>query len=138
MGSRIPERGLRGQRAGARDCWGLAAGRPALPESAALAPVLTSFPFWLLQLEQADVGGGGGERKGREGPGAWRAVTGVRKSRGGDSGQGLGWGPETDGNSGPGPALLPPFPSRSEPEHPVTLPVPVLVTPKPQMHQGPP
>lgn len=52
-------------------------------KSAALAPVLTSFPFWLLLSGRADVGG---ERKGREGPGVWRggggAYKGVRKSRG--------------------------------------------------------
>ena len=38
-------------------------------KSAALAPVLTSFPFWLLLSGRADVGG---EQKGREGPGVWR------------------------------------------------------------------
>lgn len=79
------------------------------------------------------MGGSGKGGRARE-PGG--GVTGVRKSRGGDSVQGLGWGPETDGNSGPGSLLLPPFPSRSEPEHPVTLPVSVLVTPHPQNAPG--
>lgn len=71
---------------------------------------------------------GGAERAG--GPGSLAGgYRGLRKSRGKDLVRGLGQGPETDGNSGPGPALPPPLPSRSEPEHPMTLPIAVLVTP---------
>lgn len=125
-----PCRGPRGQRSW--EPWLLGPGRWA--SSAALVRGPGSCPHFLPFLAPAvGAGGRGGERKGREGPGAWRGGNGgVRKSQGGDSVQGLGWGPETDGNSGPGPALLPPFPSRSEPEHPVTLPVPILVSPHPQ------
>lgn len=99
-------------------------------KSAALAPVLTSFPFWLLLSGRADVGG---ERKGREGPGVWRGggggVQGGAEKPGTGSVRGRDRGPETDGNGSSGAALPPPVLSRSEPEPPGTPPEPVLLTP---------
>lgn len=85
-----------------------------------------SCPHFLPFLAPAlRADGRRGERKGREGREPGGGSTGASEK----PGRGLGWGPETDGDSGPGPALPPPLPSRSEPEHLVTLPVPVLVTP---------
>lgn len=84
VGSRIPELGgLEDSGAGDPGSWPLAPGRPALPKSAGLASVLTSFPFWLLLSERADVGGSGKGGRARE-PGGGE-YKGVRKSRGGDS-----------------------------------------------------
>lgn len=143
MGSRISESGGL-EDSGSRDpsYWVLAPGRPAPPLVRGPSSCSHFLPFLAPVLEAGGRRGGGGvERKGREGLGVWLGVgvgTGVRKSRGGDSVRGFGRGLETDGNSCRGPALPPPLPSRSEPEHLVTLPVPVLLIPLiPQIHQGP-
>lgn len=89
------------------------------PQSVALAPVLTSFPFWLLLSGGRGEGGSGKGGRARE-PGGVQEGGLAEKP-----GRGLGRGPETDKNRGPGPARSPsPFPSRSEPDHRVTLPVP--------------
>ncbi|KAM5262678.1 tapasin [Ctenodactylus gundi] len=91
-------------------------------------------PAWIrstaLVAWGGDAGGRGGKRKGREGPGAGGVVGGgVRKSREGDAVRDAvrdsvrRLGPETHSTSSPGPALPPPAPSRSEPEHRATLPV---------------
>lgn len=61
-----------------------AAGRAPLCSPAALAPVLTSFPFWLLRSERADVGESG--KGGRAGAGG--GDRGAEKP-----GRGLGWRP---------------------------------------------
>lgn len=95
-----------------------------------LLSVLTSFPFWLQLSERAGAGGSGKGGRAREPDGGVRG--GAEKLR-----RGLDRGPETDGNGGPGPTLPPPLPSRSEPEHPVTLPAPVTDDPfSPGLPQG--
>lgn len=124
VGSRIPELGgLEDSGAGDPGSWPLAPGRPALPKSAGLAPVLTSFPFWLLLSERADVGGSGKGGRAREpGGGSTRGCGKAGEGTRSGAGDGLEQLPGTR-------ALPPPLPSRSEPEHLVTLPVSVFVTP---------
>lgn len=134
MGSRIPESGGL-EDSGSRDpsSWVLAPGRPALPLVRGPNSCSHFLPFLAPALEAGGRGGAGWSGKGgrawESGWGCGGVGTGVRKSRGGDSVRGFGRGLETDGNSCRGPALPPPLPSRSEPEHLVTLPVPVLLIP---------
>lgn len=93
--------------------------------------LLSSLPSPFGSCSRSGRTRGGAERA--EGPGslAGGVQGGTEKP-----GRGLGPGPETDGNSGPGPTLPPPLPSRSEPEHPARPRTrdPLL----PQLHQGPP
>ncbi|KAM6185080.1 tapasin [Rhynchocyon petersi] len=103
---------------------------PALPESAALAPVLTSFPFWLLLSERADAGGSGkGGRAWEPGGGGCRG--GAEKPR-----RGFGLGPETDGDSErPGTRAAPAPPEQVRARAPWIMSVPR--TPDPLSPQTP-
>lgn len=132
VGSRIPESvGPEDSGAGDPGSWVLAPGPGASSTPLVRGP--GSCPHFLPFLAPAlGAGGRWGERKGREGPGAWRGGT-----RGcGKAGEGTRSGAGDRQEQLPGTrALPPPLPSRSEPEHLVTLPVPVLVTPSsPQVH----
>ena len=101
-------------------------------KSAAVAPVLTSFPFGSCSRGGRTSRGSGKGGRARESGGArGGGVQGGAEKPGTGSVRGRDRGPETDGNGNSGAALPPPVLSRSEPEPPVTPPEPVLLTPGP-------